>query len=205
MLILSTAFKGKWHSRLRFHRDVTLYLLLSSISFSVAANQAEAASNILSDVQKNYANGNYSAALAELATLKQTPIVYYYSGLCYQGSNQLRLAKRDFEAVLWKSKDPKLRYNSRLALAYLNRYSGTRTYKGQGNNFFKPVSRDVPGNVNSVQSNPSYNPMDSNRNINPYFNPTYNPMTNNRSDNPYFNPTYDPMDRNRSYNPYFRP
>jgi hypothetical protein len=164
-------------------------------AFLFSFSQAHAANNLMSQIHQSYISGNYSDALAKLATAKPSPIVYYYSGLCYQGSNQLERAAREYEMVLQTSKDKQLRYNSEYAIASLERYAATRTYKGQGNNFLKPVNRNVPGSPGgAMQVNPYFNPMFS-RSYNPMFSRSYNPMYS-RSNNSFIsNPNYNPMFR----------
>src|SRR5262249_10199077 len=130
---------------------------------------AKAENSIFSQVQKSYSAGRYSEALAQLAMVQPSAISHYYSGLCYQGLNQLQLARREFAMALLGCKDPKLKKNSETAIAYLNHYSATRTYKGQGNNFLRPVERNVPGEPGGAPQNcPSPSPMD-NRSYNPGF------------------------------------
>lgn len=173
-----------------------------AILFSVSP--AQATSNLMAQVHQDYVTGNYSAALSKLATAQPSPLVYYYSGLCYQGSNQLRMAKSQYTMVLQTSKDQQLRYHSQLAIASLERYAATRTYKGQGNKFLKPVNRNVPGgNGTTINNNISVNPMFS-RGYNPrfnlstgsqMFNPSYNPMYTRNSSTVISNPNYNPMYR----------
>lgn len=157
----------------------------------------------MSQVRQNYVAGNYAGALAKLAKAKPSPVVYYYSGLCYQGSNQLQRAAEEYEMVLQTSKDKQLRYNSEVAIANLERYAATRTYKGQGNNFLKPVNRNVPGGPGGA--------LQIQRNYNPRFNLTYNPRYSRnfnpsytRNYNPTYRRTYNPSNFNRNYNPNYR-
>jgi hypothetical protein len=185
-------------------------IVLVGLVFALPCNDTWAANNYLFQIQQDYNAGKYSDALAILARLRPSAISHYYSGLCYQGLNQVQLAKEEFGLVLSESKNRRLRYNSEAALSYLNRYQATRTYKGQGNNFFKPVQSPVAAAVGSPSLR-SYNPTVS-RSDNPYFNPTYSPAIlrgnspgvsqSERNDQPSFNPTYSST-VSRSDNPYF--
>jgi hypothetical protein len=202
MIILCQKSQVTLRSRQHFAQKKTATLLALSCAFLFSCSQVQAATNLMSQIHQSYISGNYADALAKLATAKPSPMVYYYSGLCYQGSNQLERAAQEYQMVLQTSKDKRLRYNSEYAIASLERYAATRTYKGQGNNFLKPVNRNVPGSPGgAMQIQRSFNPMYS-RSYNPMYSRSYNPMYN-RSFNPMYNRSNSSYTYNRTYSPTY--
>jgi tetratricopeptide (TPR) repeat protein len=71
----------------------------------------------------------HSAAIAKFTeALRQepaNPLIHYYMGLSYQGSNQMSLAKQQYEWVAAASPDPNLRSQASMALTNLGRYSSS--------------------------------------------------------------------------------
>lgn len=90
-------------------------------------------------VIQNYKEGKYRDALTTIASMKPSDVTHYWTGLCYQGQNQLHQAGVEFQWVASYSRDPQLRFNAQRALMAVNRYAQGRTYAGQGNSFNRPV------------------------------------------------------------------
>lgn len=104
-------------------------------------NQAKAASQInyndpaIKEVKAAYDAGHWKEALDKIATMTPTELTHYYTGLCYQGQNQLAKAATEFQWIATYGKDQRLKYNSQVILNSLSAYSTRRTYQGQGNIF----------------------------------------------------------------------
>jgi len=89
----------------------------------------------IKEVKALYDAGRWKEALNKIGTMKSTDLTHYYTGLCYQGQNQLMKAASEFQWIAAYGKDPKLKYNSQVILNSLQAYSTRRTYQGQGNTF----------------------------------------------------------------------
>lgn len=87
----------------------------------------------------DYNAKNYKLALQKLATLPKSgpgsDKMHYYTALCYQMTNQIKLAVSEYTIVYQTSRDQGLRYNASVALNSLQRWSARRQYAGNGNNF----------------------------------------------------------------------
>lgn len=86
-------------------------------------------------MKADYDAGRWKDALNKIAKMKPTELTHYYTGLCYQGQNQLARAASEFQWIAAYGKDPRLKYNSQVILNSLQAYSTRRTYQGQGNIF----------------------------------------------------------------------
>ena len=89
----------------------------------------------IKEVKAAYDQGRWKDALKKIATMKPTELTHYYTGLCYQGQNQLAKAASEFQWIVMYGKDARLKYNSQVILHSLQAYSTRRTYQGQGNLF----------------------------------------------------------------------
>lgn len=89
----------------------------------------------IKEVKAAYDAGRWKEALKKIATMKPTELTHYYTGLCYQGQNQLAKAASEFQWIATYGKDPRLKYNAQVILNSLQAYSTRRTYQGQGNIF----------------------------------------------------------------------
>ncbi len=89
----------------------------------------------IKEVKAAYGAGRWKAALDIIATMKPTELTHYYTGLCYQGQNQLAKAATEFQWISTYGKDQRLKYNAQVILNSLSAYSTRRTYQGQGNLF----------------------------------------------------------------------
>lgn len=94
----------------------------------------------IKEVKEHYTAGRWKDALKKIATMKPNDLTHYYTGLCYQGQNQVAKAAMEFQWIATYGKDPKLKYNSQVILNSLSAYSSSRRYAGQGNEFSR-VSR----------------------------------------------------------------
>ncbi|QQR57495.1 MAG: hypothetical protein IPG59_21355 [Candidatus Melainabacteria bacterium] len=92
------------------------------------------------EVKAAYDGGRWKAALDIIATMKPSELTHYYTGLCYQGQNQLAKAASEFQWIATYGKDPRLKYNAQVILNSLSAYSTRRTYQGQGNLFARTSS-----------------------------------------------------------------
>ncbi len=89
----------------------------------------------IKEVKEHYAAGRWKDALKKIATMKPNELTHYYTGLCYQGQNQLSKAASEFQWIATYGKDPRLKYNAQIILNSLSAYASHRTYNGQGNVF----------------------------------------------------------------------
>lgn len=89
----------------------------------------------IKEVKAAYDAGRWKDALKKIASMKPTELTHYYTGLCYQGQNQLAKAASEFQWIVMYGKDARLKYNSQVILNSLQAYSTRRTYQGQGNLF----------------------------------------------------------------------
>lgn len=60
---------------------------------------------------------------------------HYYSALCYQGLNQIKLAQKEYMWVYRNGDDARMKYGAWQALSGIERWSAHRDYQGQGNVF----------------------------------------------------------------------
>jgi len=116
------------------HRVVLASILCAGLT--AAPGNAAAPAGFDSAVA-DYNAKKLSAALSKLTAISQAnpnhAQTHYYMALCYQGTNQIQLAQREYKWLYANSKDASLRYNSYLALAQIQRWSAKRNYSGQGN------------------------------------------------------------------------
>lgn len=89
----------------------------------------------IKEVKAAYDAGRWKDALKKIALMKPNELTHYYTGLCYQGQNQLAKAASEFQWIATYGTDARLKYNSQVILNSLQAYSSRRTYQGQGNNF----------------------------------------------------------------------
>lgn len=128
-------------------------ILISSLSFAIdtdakgkAKKGAAQASTVnyndpaIKEVKEHYAAGRWKDALKKIATMKPNELTHYYTGLCYQGQNQLAKAAMEFQWIATYGKDARLKYNAQVILNSLSAYSSTRRYAGQGNTFSRTTS-----------------------------------------------------------------
>ncbi len=104
-------------------------------SKSTSTSQLNYNDPAIKEVKAAYDAGRWKAALDIIATMKPTELTHYYTGLCYQGQNQLAKAASEFQWIATYGKDPRLKYNAQVILNSLSAYSTRRTYQGQGNLF----------------------------------------------------------------------
>ncbi|CAN5734546.1 hypothetical protein BH10CYA1_BH10CYA1_34100 [soil metagenome] len=88
----------------------------------------------------NYQAHHYSAALADFekltAAYPNNAMVRYYRGLSYQGTNQISLAKKDFEWVATNCPDGKVKQLGALGLQNLGSYRSTSSSSAAAAPFF---------------------------------------------------------------------
>lgn len=104
-------------------------LQLMLILTSMAPQGALASNPAFDQAVQNYKARQYTQALVGFQTvLKANPMdtaSHYYLALCYQGMNQISLAKQQFEWVAG-SKDPQLRAYAASGLAQLQKFPTSR-------------------------------------------------------------------------------
>jgi thiol-disulfide isomerase/thioredoxin len=98
--------------------------LIGSIGLSITATSA--AEDLYKRAVLNYQAHHYSSALADLERLEAAyptnAMVRYYRALCYQGTNQITLAKKDFEWVAANCPDAKVKQLGAIGLRNLGSY-----------------------------------------------------------------------------------
>jgi tetratricopeptide (TPR) repeat protein len=86
-----------------------------------------------------YNQRQYRQALAKFKeAAKKNPKdskAHYYMAMCYQGMNQIKIARDEYMWVYQNANDQRMRYNSWAALSNIERWSAHRAYEGQGNVF----------------------------------------------------------------------
>lgn len=107
----------------------------NSQSKSTSTSQVNYNDPAIKEVKAFYDAGRWKDALDKIATMKPSELTHYYTGLCYQGQNQLAKAATEFQWIATYGKDQRLKYNAQIILNSLSAYSTRRTYQGQGNIF----------------------------------------------------------------------
>lgn len=99
----------------------------------------------------------YSAALAgfqKVASANRADIPsHYYMALCYQSTNQLALASREYQWVATYSKDPSLKSKAQAGAAQLSRYAGASsnsTSSSTSNGNMNPFMAAIMGAANNT-------------------------------------------------------
>lgn len=112
------------------------------------------ATPMFNEAVQAYNGRRYAEALKKFNSLVQsghnTDMVHYYMALCYQGQNQISMAKAEYSLVSAQSHDPALRGNAQRALASIDRWSAHRSYEGNGNVFqrySRPSARSLSGTI----------------------------------------------------------
>ncbi len=81
-----------------------------------------------------YNNREYASALSQFSALSAKgnadPVTRYYTGLCYQMTNQVGRAKQEYEWVSAHSTDAGLKRNADIALQQLAHYQSVRNTMG---------------------------------------------------------------------------
>ena len=110
---------------------------LAFLPYGVASNLTK--TSAFNEGVQAYNQKQYSEALKKFKALAQsgmnTDKVHYYMALCYQGQNQIALAKAEYSLVLAQSRDSGLRSHSQRALASIDHWNLHRSYQGNGNIF----------------------------------------------------------------------
>ena len=108
-----------------------LAALLITISLNGHASAGQPPGVTFAQAVQAYKARQYSRALASFQEVaRQVPSdaqTHYYMGLCYQGMNQMSLAKQEYSWVASSSNNAMLRTQSQQALANLGRYQTTRS------------------------------------------------------------------------------
>lgn len=116
-------------------RNVLVALVLLA-GFGEAAN----AEDVYRRAVMNYQAHHYSAALADFekltAAYPNNAMVRYYRGLSYQGTNQISLAKKDFEWVATNCPDGKVKQLGAQGLQNLGSYRSTSAGSAAAAPFF---------------------------------------------------------------------
>ncbi|MBS1954441.1 MAG: hypothetical protein JST89_09645 [Cyanobacteria bacterium SZAS-4] len=116
-------------------RNVLIALLLMTGS-ATAAN----AEDLYRRAVLNYQARHYSAALSDFeklaAAYPNNAMVRYYRGLSYQGTNQISLAKKDFEWVATNCPDGKVKQLGAQGLQNLGSYRSTTSSSAAAAPFF---------------------------------------------------------------------
>lgn len=105
-------------------------LLLAHTSCVWAANP------VFDQAVQNYKAKRYSQAIAGFQTFSQAnpsdAMSHYYMALCYQGMNQMALAKQQYEWVSANARDPNLRSYAATGLSGLGKIKSTFTPSNSG-------------------------------------------------------------------------
>ena len=92
----------------------------------------------MDDAVKSYKDRKLAQSLAQFKQIHDAgtcnELIHYYMALCYQGLNQINMARQEYTNVT-KGKVPGLKAMSQNALNSLNRWGQHRSYEGNGNNF----------------------------------------------------------------------
>jgi thiol-disulfide isomerase/thioredoxin len=128
---------------------------------------ADAAADLYKRAVLNYQAHHYSSALADLERLEAAyptnAMVRYYRALCYQGTNQISLAKKDFEWVATNCPDAKVKQLGAIGLRNLGAYRSQVTgYVGTGNSPIAVRQSSSASNLSSSNS-PNSNSNSSNK------------------------------------------
>lgn len=115
-------------------KSSTLNTILSITLAACIISPAMAAPGAFNQAVANYKARKYLKALQGFQQVaKKYPTdaqTQYYMALCYQGMNQVALAKQHYAWVAQSSRNPALRSQAALALSQLDRYAAVRSYTG---------------------------------------------------------------------------
>jgi len=132
----------------------------TAVAFAIVCSSSplSAAPSGFAEGVKAYNARQYSVALghfnAAARTAPRDPSVHYYMGLCYQGTNQMSLARQQYEWVASQGANPGLRGQALAALGQLANYktswqsSNTSAATATSLRNFTPPSK-VSGGSNS--------------------------------------------------------
>ncbi len=114
--------------------------VLVALVLLVGCSSAANAEDIYRRAVMNYQAHHYSAALSDFekltAAYPNNAMVRYYRGLSYQGTNQISLAKKDFEWVATNCPDGKVKKLGAQGLQNLGSYRSTSSSSGAAAPFF---------------------------------------------------------------------
>lgn len=118
-------------------RNLALSLLIM-ITWPSLAGASNLTVPKMEDAVKSYKDRKLAQSLAQFKQIHDAgtcnELIHYYMALCYQGLNQINMAKQEYSNVV-KGKVPSLKAMSQNALNSLNRWGQHRSYEGNGNNF----------------------------------------------------------------------
>ncbi|MBI2809656.1 MAG: hypothetical protein HYX67_02335 [Candidatus Melainabacteria bacterium] len=110
--------------------------VLVALVLLIGCGSAANAEDIYRRAVLNYQAHHYSAALADFekltAAYPNNAMVRYYRGLSYQGTNQISLAKKDFEWVATNCPDGKVKQLGAQGLQNLGSYRSTSSSSSAG-------------------------------------------------------------------------
>ncbi len=114
--------------------------VLVALALLACGGSAADAEDIYRRAVLNYQAHHYSAALADFekltAAYPNNAMVRYYRGLSYQGTNQISLAKKDFEWVATNCPDGKVKQLGAQGLQNLGSYRSTTSSSAIAAPFF---------------------------------------------------------------------
>jgi hypothetical protein len=103
-----------------------------------------------------YKSRQYNVALGFFSNAARSapadPAVHYYMGLCYQGMNQMTLAKQQYEWVAGYGSNAQLRSQAQAALGQLSKYS--TSYAGSSSSPVVAMAGSHGGGGQSAPSGP---------------------------------------------------
>ncbi|HEY9676758.1 MAG TPA: thioredoxin domain-containing protein [Drouetiella sp.] len=106
----------------------------------------------------NYQAHHYSAALSDfeklVAAYPNNAMVRYYRGLSYQGTNQISLAKKDFEWVATNCPDGRVKQLGAAGLRNLGNYRSSTSGSSSGSTVAYSSTPSAPAAVSAASSNP---------------------------------------------------
>ena len=119
-------------------------LLVIAVSISSAQAAPEKAPPGYSGAVGEFNQRRYPAAIEKLnGVLRSHPshtMSHYYLALSYQATNQITSAQSEYNWVYENSTDPKIKYNSAVALNQIAQWSKSRGYQGQPSTFTQQLS-----------------------------------------------------------------
>lgn len=141
-------------------------LLFAASLLTFTANSTIAAEDPYRRAVINYQAHHYAAALTDLEKLvvqyPNNAMVRYYRALAYQGTNQMSLARKDFEWVATNCPDGKVKQLAVAGLRNLGGYTGSTTagYNSLMNNGVQKFFAQAPSS-NGASSGSSASPSSS--------------------------------------------
>ena len=109
-----------------FKANVSAVALTLMLFTSMDPGLASGAGGPQAEGTRLYNQRQYNAALAQFGSAMRSdpnnPLLHYYVALCYQGMNQMSLARQQYEWVASASRDATLRAQASAALSNLSRY-----------------------------------------------------------------------------------